>query len=238
MHSVFAWKYWLMAVLVVCVLVVGLRFLAHGDLFQALKEGVSLTSLGATLFVSLPIWRLLWLFPPVQRMAPSLDGEWSGVVHSNWSIIEATKEAAKQSGAPSIDVDAMVFPLPDLMEVPVIAVVRSNFFGIDLRLETEGDRYQISSLKAVEIKPAIGAYPPTLSYVFEGRVLNPNPGDVSVFDGAATLTIEVVDGQPQLHGSTWTNRAWKRGLNTAGLIRLKRIKSDFWGPLTFGLVKS
>lgn len=237
MHSVFAWKYWLMAVLVICVAVIGVRILMHSDLLQALKEGITLASLIATIFVSSPLWRLLWLLPPVRRMAPPLDGEWSGVVRSNWSIIEATKEAAKQSGAPAIDVDALTYPLPDLKEVPVKATLRTSFFGVELRLETEGERYQISSLKAVEIKPATAAHPPTLSYVFEGRVLDPKPGDVPAFDGAAMLAIEKFDGHLQLEGATWTNRAWRRGLNTAGLIRLERIKPNFWAPLTFGLVK-
>lgn len=237
MHFVLAWRYWLLIALAICAAVVVLRMSSGVEPFQAAKDGASLTATIATVFVSTPAWRLLWLVPAVRRAAPPLDGEWTGVVRSNWTIMEAMKEGAKQSGAPAIDVDVMASQLPQLRAVPVRASIKSSFFSLELRLETEGDRYQVSSLKSVELKPAVGTTPATLSYVFEGEVLDPKPGDVPAFDGAATLCVEAVAGQTTLEGKTWTNRAWTRGLNTAGVIRLRRDKPDFWGPLTFGLVK-
>jgi len=238
MHSVIGWKAWLTAALVVCAAIVGLRLLAGAGIVQALQGGVSLTSLLVTGFVSTAAWRLLWLLPVFQRKAPPLDGQWSGVVSSNWSIVERLKEAAKQGGVAALDVDALASPLPDLLEVPVTARIRTTFASIHLELESADDRYQVSSLKVVELKPATDAGDAVLSYVFEGRVLSPVAGDVTTFDGAASLIVKKdVQGQLCLSGPTWTNRAWSRGLNTAGVLRLKQIRSDFWKPLTFGLAK-
>ena len=194
--------------------------------------------LAVTAFVFTPIWRLLWLLPWFQRKAPPLDGVWTGVVSSNRSVQEAMKDAAKQAGALAIDVDSVGVALPALTQVNVTATIRTSFVGITLELESAGDRYQTSSLKVVEMKPATDGPGASLHYIFEGRVLNPRPGDVDRFDGAASLTIHKDDqGRLHMEGPTWTNRAWTRGLNTAGLIRMIRSKPDFWGPLTFGLVR-
>jgi hypothetical protein len=238
MHSVIGWKAWLTAALVVCVGIIAVRLGTGAGIVQALQGGVSLTSLLVTGFVSTAAWRLLWLLPFFQRKAPPLDGEWSGAVSSNWSIVERLKDAAKQAGGAALDVDALASPLPELLEVPVTARIRTTFAGIHLELESADHRYQVSSLKVVELKPATEAGDAVLSYVFEGRVLSPVPGDVTTFDGAASLIVKKdAHGHLCLSGPTWTNRAWSRGLNTAGVLRLKRIRSDFWEPLKFGLGK-
>lgn len=106
------------------------------------------------------------------------------------------------------------------------------------RVEPDDRHGDISTLKAVELRPANEAGDAVLSYVFEGRVLNPKAGDVGCFDGAATLSLRSqASGGLAMAGPTWTNRAWSRGLNTAGVLRLTRIRADFWTPLTFGLIK-
>jgi hypothetical protein len=238
MHSVLGWRTWITAALAVCAAIVAVRISQGVEPLQAAQKGISWTSLAVAAFVLTPLWRLLWLFPWFQRKAPPLDGVWTGVVTSNRSIQEVVKEAAKQAGASAVDVDAVGIDLPALTEVKVTAVLRTSFVGITLELESAGDRYQTSSLKVVEMKPATDGSSASLHYIFEGRVLNPRPGDVSCFDGAASLTIRKDDqGMLYMEGPTWTNRAWTRGLNTAGLIHITRSKPEFWAALTFGLVQ-
>lgn len=238
MHSVLGWKTWVWAALAVCAAIVAVRISLGVEPLQAAQNGLSWTLLAVTAFVFTPIWRLLWLLPWFQRKAPPLDGVWTGVVSSNRSVQEAMKDAAKQAGAPAIDVDSVGVALPALTQVNVTVTIRTSFVGITLELESAGDRYQTSSLRVVEMKPATDGPGASLHYIFEGRVLNPRPGDVDRFDGAASLTIHKDDqGRLHMEGPTWTNRAWTRGLNTAGLIRMIRSKPDFWGPLTFGLVR-
>lgn len=238
MHSVLGWKTWLLAALALCAALIAIQLALGVEAVQAVPKGVSWASLGVTIFVATPLWRFLWLVPWFCRRAPPLDGVWTGSVFSNWSIVEAMKEGAKQAGAPPIDVDSINVPVPNLTAVPVTATIRTSFFGINLELESLGDRYQTSSLKVVEMKPASDGPGASLHYIFEGRVLQPKPGDVTCFDGAASLTVLVdANGCYSLEGPTWTNRAWARGLNTAGLIRMTCTERRFWSAATFGLVK-
>lgn len=238
MHSVLGWKTWVWVALAICAAVVAVRISQDVEPLIAAQNGISWTLLAVTAFVFTPIWRLLWLLPWFQRKAPPLDGVWTGVVSSNRSIQEAMKDAAKQAGAPAIDVDSVSIDFPALTQVEVTATIRTSFVGITLELESAGDRYQTSSLKVVEMKPATDGPGASLHYIFEGRILNPRPGDVSCFDGAASLTIRKdKQGVLRMEGPTWTNRAWTRGLNPAGLIRMTRSRPDFWGALTFGLVR-
>lgn len=238
MHSVLGWKTWLTAALALCAGLIAFQILKGVEPFQAAQKGVSWSALAVTAFVTTPIWRLLWLIPFFQKRAPMLDGTWAGVVSSNWSIIEAVKDAAKQQGAGPVDVDMAGADLPALTQVDVVATIRTGFFTITMALESVVDRYQTSTLKVVELKPGADGSDPTLNYIFEGRVLQPRPGDVSCFDGAGVLSVRA---EPKvgllMEGPTWTNRAWSRGLNTAGLFRVTRDARTFWPAVTFGLLK-
>jgi hypothetical protein len=237
-HSVLGWKTWLTAALALCAGLIVLQVFQGVQPLQAAQRGVSWSALAVTLFVTTPIWRLLWLIPFFQKRAPMLDGAWTGVVSSNWSIVEAIKDAAKQQGAPALDVDAAGAALPCLTQVEVIATIRTGFFTITMALESLAGRYQTSSLKVVELKPGTDGANPSLNYIFEGRVLQPRPGDVSCFDGAGVLSVRA---EPKvglaMEGPTWTNRAWSRGLNTAGVFRVTRDARTFWPAVTFGLLK-
>jgi hypothetical protein len=52
----------------------------------------------------------------------------------------------------------------------------------------------------------------------------PKETDDSKFDGAAKLAVRFESDDITLIGTYWTNRAWQRGDNTAGTIKLNRIK--------------
>lgn len=236
MHFVLGWKSWLSGALFLCASLVGLRVSQDVELFKAVQQGASLTGLLTTAFVTTPAWRLLWLLPYFRDRAPTLDGEWTGVVSSNWSIVDAMRNAARQDGSPAFDAD-VVGGLPPLTTVAVRARIRSSFFGITIELETIDDRYQTSSLKVVELRPGADGPGASLHYIFESRVLQPKPGDVSCFEGASSLAIRTDEKVRIMEGPTWTNRAWSRGLNTAGVIRLRRVAPSFWSPLTLGLLK-
>jgi len=60
-------------------------------------------------------------------------------------------------------------------------------------------------------------------YVYEGRVPNPIVAtDNETYFGAASLRIQR-DSLDLLVGSYWTNRSWRKGINTAGNAQLRRI---------------
>jgi hypothetical protein len=196
--------------------------------FEAVRTAGAWTTLLATAFVAVG-WKALWLLPGVAAKIPAIDGQWTGVMRSNWSIVDALKTSAKQHGAPALDVDDPTIERPALVEVPVEVTACTTFLGVSLVLKTGESGYQISRLKAAEVKPAADGSPATLAYVFEGRVQHPRPGDSSCFEGAGILSIRRgTDGVLTMQGPGWTNRNWERGLNTAGVLDLKQTESAFW----------
>lgn len=223
MHVVFPWRTWLTGALFICA---GLGIAAHlllgMDYVSSGRTAVGVASFLALVFTTTPVWRMLWWFRPVRDRLPLLDGDWSGEVTSNWTVISALRAAAKQAGDPPVDVDNLNQPLPALGAVKIEARIRATFFGIELALQSADSLYQQSRLRAVVLKPAKDGYPAVLDYLFEARVLEPVSGDSSCFDGAGSLTVKVEEQGIVLEGPTWTNRSWTRGLNTAGVIRMTR----------------
>jgi len=113
---------------------------------------------------------------------------------------------------------------PELdMESKSIAMsVKADMFGFSISVSSE-DGYSGSTVLHSEITkhPQTGQF--FISYLFQGEVPNPESTDDALYDGAAKLAIIFNDsGEMTLSGHYWTNRAWQRGLNTAGLIRLTR----------------
>lgn len=225
MHVVLSWRTWLMMALFVSVafavvahLVLGMDYVSSG------RGAAGVTSFLALVFTSTPAWRLLWILPAIREKAPLLDGTWTGEIRSNWSIVTAIREAAKQAGADAIDLDRLDQRLPDLSITTVEATMKSSFFNVSMALKSGGGGYQNSRLSAVVYKPASDGHPPVLHYLFQAQVLEPKAGDVACFEGAGSLTVTTAQqGEILLDGSTWTNRSWARGLNTAGVVRLRKL---------------
>ena len=61
-----------------------------------------------------------------------------------------------------------------------------------------------------------------LSYIFEAHVPAPQATDDRMFEGAAKLEVVFDADDTELKGTYWTNRAWQRGLNTAGTMTASR----------------
>jgi hypothetical protein len=227
MNAVLPWTRWFSFALWICAFV-SLAAYSHDanhEIWSALKTGISIGSALSAAFVATPVWRLAWLFPPLRRRLPLLDGVWSGVQSSNWLIIQAMKDGSKAETR-GVDVDDAGSPLPALLETPVNVEIRTTFFAIRMDLVSATTGYQNSVLKAAVLTPETDMARGRLTYVFEGRVPRPQTTDVDRFDGAAELEIHRSDdGVLELKGCVWTNRNWAKGLNTAGLIELKRDKS-------------
>jgi len=149
------------------------------------------------------LWKPLWSIPKLdnilnRKVCPDLNGEWSGVVISNFP----------GQGSQS--------------HTKVKMKIEADFLGFSLFLNSE-DGYSKSSVVQSEIykDPKTGIY--YLSYIFEAEVHLPKQNDDRLFDGAARLeVIHLEDQQLKLKGTYWTNRAWQRNLNTAGIIELTR----------------
>lgn len=152
-------------------------------------------------------WLVLWKFPFLGRVlhkavCPNLNGKWLGEVHSNY-IDEDGKKIVKE----------------------VELIIKADLFGFNLALRSLDD-YQGSKIIQSELyrDPRTGTF--YLSYIFEASVPIPKETDDRVFEGAAKLEIIITEENTFLKGIYWTNRAWQRGTNTAGLITMKQVTSN------------
>lgn len=151
-------------------------------------------------------WLVFWKSPILgdvlhKAVCPNLNGKWLGEVHSNYPN-ESGNNTVKE----------------------VELAIKADLFGFRLALRSL-DGYQESKVIQSELyrDPRTGAF--YLSYIFEASVPVPEETDDRLFEGAAKLEIIISDADTVLKGTYWTNRAWQRGMNTAGLITMKRGKS-------------
>jgi len=150
------------------------------------------------------LWRIFWLIPGLKNalnrsVCPDLNGKWVGIV--TWK---------------SDDSDS------DMKSKSIVMSIKADMFGFAISLKSD-DGYSESTVLHGELTkhPQTGQF--SISYLFQGEVPNPEPTDVALYDGAAKLAVKYEDsGEMTLSGHYWTNRAWQRGLNTAGCITLSR----------------
>lgn len=149
-------------------------------------------------------WLLIWKCPGLgsimnKSVCPNLNGTWKGTIQSNY---------LGQDGNP--------------VSKAVTLNITADIFGFKVSLNSD-DNYQNSKVVQSEIYKDLRTNTFYLSYIFEAEVLIPEETDDRLFEGAAKLEVIMVDNSTQLRGTYWTNRAWQRRLNTAGMIRLIKI---------------
>jgi len=148
----------------------------------------------------MPFWRLPLIGTVLNKnLCPDLNGTWKGSVTSNF------KDEEKNDTKKEVRMD-----------------IKADFFGFRVSL-ISADNYQNSKVVLSEITkdPRTGTF--YLSYIFEGNVPFPLESDDRVYDGAGKLEVKFDDNIIRLKGMYWTNRAWQRGNNTAGIIELSRL---------------
>ena len=200
-----------------------------------------LVGLGLFLIYWKPFWRLVWRWPPAgrillgERYFPDLNGEWDVTLRSNWPVIEAMKEAARQEGAPAFEPAGE----PKLLEIGgMSATIDQGFGGVSMRMQSkrvmrgeasgqETGRTVIdeSHTIAFDLIPATREERARLAYVYRqhnNRAAMDQQTDEANFLGAAMLEVCEEAGEQVLRGVYMTNRSWPRGLNPAGEIEMRR----------------
>jgi len=151
-------------------------------------------------------WLLLWEAPFLGRImhktiCPNLNGEWLGEIQSNFEDSDSNHVIKK-----------------------VVLRIKADIFGFDVKLKSQ-DGYQESKVTQSELykDPRTNTF--YLSYIFEANVPFPEDTDDRLFEGAAKLEIIVNSEDTVMKGTYWTNRAFQRGKNTAGVIAISRSNS-------------
>lgn len=171
-------------------------------------------------------WRRLWRrFDALNTIVyPDLNGVWVGDLRSNWPVIERMAKAAKGEVASFDPFGSANGDATELQAVPIILRIEADWFTISAVMERD-TRYSDSETIAVNPIRAVGGGAHRLSYVFRNRTPDPLPTDCSHHLGAALLDV-VWGASPRLEGTVWTERNWRKGMNTAGLLSLTRVSAD------------
>lgn len=178
---------------------------SFGDAFK-LSTPITLIFVAIIFVIGRWGWLVFWKSPFLgevlhKAVCPNLNGKWLGEVHSNYTD-ESGNNTVKE----------------------VELAIKADLFGFNLALRSLDD-YQESKVIQSELyrDPRTGTF--YLSYIFEASVPAPEETDDRLFEGAAKLEIIINEADTILKGTYWTNRAWQRGMNTAGLITMKKKNS-------------
>lgn len=177
------------------------------------------------------VWRALWRwFRPLRDWFPDLNGTYEVELHHNWPIQQRLLDAAAKGEPfdPRLP-DAVV---PQLGVAKLKAKIDLGFYAVRMTMWSErvedGKTIvdQSRSISTSLIRPCDG-HPHRLAYTYQqvNRRERIRPSDDTSFEGSAILKIENVESG-ELCGEYWTNRAWHKGLSTAGTIVLRRTEAD------------
>jgi hypothetical protein len=173
------------------------------------------------------VWRGIWRFPFLgnylsDKIFPDLNGRWTITIRSNWPIIDALREAARDVGASRLDVRAAPL-LPPLgtfsFEGEITQTWRRATFVV---FPNEATPLRISRTVAFDLIRASDDQPKRVAWVFRQENAAVAATDEDNFLGAALLEVTNAD---RLTGKYWNNRSWRLGLNAAGEIEMSRLRN-------------
>jgi hypothetical protein len=174
-----------------------------------------------------PVWRSLWRWlKPFRDWFPDLNGTYNVELQHNWPVQKKMLDAA--ASGTQFDPRLPDAEIPPLGSAQLKARIEVGFFQIRMTMWSErpGDNGVVidrsRTLSTSLVRPCDG-HPHRLIYTYQqiNQRQQIAPSDDTVFEGAAVLNIEDVESGV-LRGQYWTNRAWHRGLSTAGNIILTR----------------
>jgi hypothetical protein len=178
-----------------------------------------------TLVLLNPVWRFFWRKIPKlnQLIYPDLNGEWDVEVSSNWPRIQAMIAAAS-GNRPHLDfTNGAESQLPPLATYKMRACITQSWFKMNMTMWNPSGDGPIKESKTLMVEPFRGeGGRHGLAYIFQQENETDDPGDDRSFRGAAWLTLDRGSTRV-LCGRMWSDRAWRRGSNTAANLRFERI---------------
>lgn len=177
-----------------------------------------------TVFFVTPAWRTIWrLCPKLNRwFFPDLNGEWDVEVNSNWPRLDALLKAANGE-QPNIDLrNAPEDELPPLGTTLLRARIKQSWVDIKVTLWNPAGAGPIKESETLSVQPFRGEHGRHgLIYVFEQENAAVVVSDERKFLGAARIILDR-DDDNLLCGQMWSDRMWRRGMNTAAEILFRR----------------
>lgn len=164
------------------------------------------------------VWRFFWRPVIVQRwFFPDLNGVWEGTTSSNWPVIKAMFDTYEKREKP---LHAGSLDQIGLQSDKIELTIKASFFRfrIEGKLANTGGTSKSISAR-VHWNDADERY--ELYYIYSQNTPTPIKTDEGMHIGAATLVLDME--RMTLTGDYMTKRSWRQGLNTAGLLDLRRI---------------
>jgi hypothetical protein len=185
---------------------------------------VAIVQLILTLVFVTPIWRVIWRAVPKLNdwIYPDLNGDWDVELKTNWPRIDALLKSANGE-APILDVrKGDEAALPPLGVLQMTARITQSWLTMDMTLWNPKGAGPIGESKTLIVEPfrAKGGRH-GLTYVFEQTNETDVVSDANKFRGAAWIERDR-DDPKVLCGRMWSDRMWRRGMNTAADLRFTR----------------
>jgi hypothetical protein len=169
-----------------------------------------------------PFWRSMWRVPGLggyleRKFAPDLNGFWLVKIQSNFPTLKALSEdaASKRAADPkkTSDPSTHVF----------VGCLRQGWLVSGLELYGhDGSVLDTSDTVLFEFRKGDVKHKCNVFWIYKQKNKTVGPLDVGVFEGSAMMSI---DHSRQLTGTTWNNRNWMKGMNTAGPITMTKIEA-------------
>jgi hypothetical protein len=163
------------------------------------------------------IWRRI---PLLNLVVPNLNGTFELKNCSNWNIKKQMLDAFN-GVPPSGEMQEPSFTVMGTLNIKMgLFRIRMSY----LPAENGPSRSRSEVLSAsIHADPHSDFY--RVDYIYKATVAQPSrETDEQAFYGAAQFQLVKESGLPsRMDGHYWTNRAWNRGLNTAGTLIVERI---------------
>ena len=174
-----------------------------------------------------PVWRFLWrAIPLLNNWFPDLNGEYDVELRHNWPIQQRMLDAAA-GRAEKFDPLLQETVKPDFGKTEIRASIDLSFYWVRVKMWSHNPSnpagvIENSRTLATNLIRACDGQPNRIAYIYQQKNRRDRLAvtDDTVFEGAALLSIEADGGY--LNGEYWTNRAWQKGLSTAGQIIFRR----------------
>lgn len=169
-------------------------------------------------------WRLPWFGAWLrQNIFEDLNGEWDVEISSNWPLIEQILEASSSVNKPRFDPRSAKANFPPLKRHEFTATIKQDWTktAIEMHPNATTPLLNSRSISFDLIEKGVD-FPHRVSWVFRQTNKEVSAADEESFLGAAILEVH---GQNELSGYYWSNRSWRKGLNPAGTITMRRKSS-------------
>lgn len=176
-----------------------------------------------------PIWRFFWKCSKKvsflnlnKRVFPDLNGEWEMALESNWSRQEQILDAAFDQRQ-SFDMRTCgEDDLKPLWKMQLLAKIEQSWWSIKITVTNPNQDSPIRKSQTYIVNPRKKGErePASLCYFYDQVNDTDNLADDPIFSAAACLSYD--ETNDCLEGTFWTARQWRRAINTAGRLTLKR----------------